>query len=160
MTKDKNTYKHIPEDKNDPPGNLNSLKGKNPFKTPEGYFDNLPARIEDKIKSSESDKRVTLKLFQSKQMRYAAAVLIFLLIGAGIAGIWINEIQLKQNNLSEINVESTLDYTGISEMDLLYFMTYEEQFDSTELLSDEVRERIIDQILAENRIETLYLEQE
>ncbi len=139
---------------------LNGLRGKNPFKTPEGYFENLPARIEERIKSHEDKKSVQLKLFQSTYLRYAAAILIFALIGAGIAGIWINEIQINEKDLSEIHLESTFDYTGINEMDLLYFMSQEEQLDSAEIFSEEEREKIIDQILAENRIETLYLEQE
>lgn len=159
MSNKKNTNKHGSGYQDELPPVLKDLQGQEAFKVPEGYFNNLPGKIRQKAKASEQQNGIIKRLLASP-LRIAAAVLIFLMIGAGMARIWINEKQEYQQELTDLGFDMAVDYGfyGTGEADLLYFMSQEEMIDSANVISDEVKDNIIDHILAENRIESLYFE--
>ncbi|MBU2651809.1 MAG: hypothetical protein KKA81_12810 [Bacteroidetes bacterium] len=137
---------------NDLPVVLKELKDAEVFKTPEGYFGNFAERVSARI--NETPVRKVWWGFRIS--RVAALIVIMIMIGGGIAGLWYGS---SQRQLSEDSYyHHYIELSDIQESDLLYeFMDYED-LDYTNLITEEDQDAILDQILADNHIEKLFLD--
>lgn len=90
-----------------------TLGGKNPFLTPEGYFEALPQRTMRRIKRQQR-RRLALK--------WAAAAVFAVFIGSTA----MMTTQTQENNLEAEQteyIEDALDYSMIDNMEIAYYLT-------------------------------------
>ena len=103
------------DDLKNAPG-LREMDRKNPFIVPEGYFETLSSRIQDKINAPQS-KSVWDKLFQPLQrptFAYASITIAMLIC----AGVYFNQ---KQNRIPAKQIaDATINADDIYDSDLIY----------------------------------------
>jgi len=139
--------------KNDLPVAFKEFKNAEVFRTPEGYFGNFAERVSARI--NETPVRKIWWGFRIS--RVAALIVILIMIGGGIAGLWYGTSQKQLPEDTYYN--HYIELSDIQESDLLYeFMDFED-LDYTSLISEEDQDAILDQILADNHIEKLFLEE-
>lgn len=92
---------------------LNELKGSknNPFKVPEGYFDTLPSRIQEKVTGQQKEENIFSRIlvFVKPQLALAFAFMVF-------AFITVTTIEYVLDNQSKMPVTEGV-YTRIIEVD-------------------------------------------
>lgn len=90
-----------------------TLGGKNPFLTPEGYFEAMPQRTIRRIKRQQR-KRLAL--------RWAAAAVFAAFIGS--TAMMTNQTQNKSLEAEQTEyIEDALDYSMIGNIEIAYYLT-------------------------------------
>ena len=89
MISNNNHKKHLQKESDSPIlKRISDKSGKaDSFKVPEGYFETLPGRIMDRIRSEEQLKPRIIRLHLRRRILTAAAAAILLL--AGVASLWL-----------------------------------------------------------------------
>jgi len=96
--------------------NLEDLKGKeNPFLVPDGYFEDLPSRIQERITSGKEEHVWALRLFQLVKPQFALAFMI-----VAFAVITLTTIDLILSGRKDA-VNNNNMYTRIIEVDASEF---------------------------------------
>lgn len=90
---------------------LSSLEKKNSFQAPEGYFEQLPSAIQNKIGEAPAENKH--KVFSLHYMKYAAAAVVLL-----IAGIYFYPKKTQQpiNTFTAWNVDALTDDEVLDEL--------------------------------------------
>jgi hypothetical protein len=96
---------------------LEELKGNsaNPFSVPEGYFENFPTRMQEKISSKEQEPAWIMKLMQYVKPQFALG---FMIVAFAFISIITVDFILSNKNSSGLNNEL---YTRIIEVDASEF---------------------------------------
>lgn len=106
---------------------VEDLERKDIFTTPDGYFDKLPNRIQERINiPTRNDERPVYKLVPKKVFYIAASVAVFL-----IATILVlrepEETASAQNILAEISTEAMIEYLEMSDVNVAEITFAEEE---------------------------------
>ena len=109
---------------------LEELKGNNnnPFSVPEGYFENFPTKIQERIISENKESVWAIKLFRYIKPQFALGFIII-----AFAVIAITTVDFILSNRTNTDIDSDL-YTRIIEVDASEFS---EQHFIDVLLEDE-----------------------
>ena len=118
--------------------NLDDLNKKEPFEAPDGYFDDLPLRMQKRIEGIRARERTSL----ATTIRWSLA---------GIAAALFVAISLTLWNGTTDNTADPLD--GIATADLIYFLETDAQL---EMMSSEELVSIFSDIDAEDSLWTEY----
>ncbi len=127
--------------------NLNDIAGKNPFKVPENYFEEVNKRIiSQTVDRKKEDRTISHHKFKH-YLAAAAAIAGFVLIG------YIS-VRLLNNNrnypsISENLIERNTDLI-INDIDLLTLEEHVESSDLSEFKSDVSNDGIIEYLLLDN----------
>ena len=115
-----NTNQHQPEEEQNLPDLLQHIQRKDGFSVPQGYFDRLPERIQEKALASTSPRSLFPRVLQVA----AAATLTIFLVGSAL---WYfapqQTVTITQEDLAELLVDEYNDY---SESVLLSYLADEE----------------------------------
>lgn len=139
---------------------LKALTGKNePFKVPDGYFDELPVRMLGAYRKNRDLRRPFLH-FIPPVVRYAAAASILILAIWGSSVLFFNG-QDETHDVAEFTAEEVYRYnlTHLAQLEEEYLLLlteapYTETFYSTDIEETGItNEEIIDYLLSENHIE-------
>lgn len=110
---------------------------KNIFETPEGYFDALPERLQERIRQKEQEKKV----FSFPQWTYAAAASVLLLLVVGIFFFQPAD-QPAENIASEQNIEQLL--ASVSEDEIIDYLQMNAEASTLELsLTEEEQQELL-----------------
>lgn len=105
-----NTLKKLQEISKEPKLDLNDLKGG--FETPPQYFENLNAQVLSKVNQPKKGKKLSL-LSNSNWMKYAAAIVLFGIIGFGI--LKMNQpAQTESAKMEDLTEEEIIDHLSKS----------------------------------------------
>lgn len=136
---------------------LEDLPKKQVFNAPDGYFDNLPQRIQQRI--AESTPRRTAWYFQYK-LQYALPVIMLTILG-----IWMmpesknsSDIEAMLASVETQEILNYLDQSDLTTEELLQdglFSNEDAESIESEVYQLEVEDAMIDQILDEIEIENL-----
>ena len=92
--------------------------GKNPFRVPEGYFENFNERLASRLPQTSKKEQKTVRLIP-RLWRYAAAVI--LMLGTSTALYWTN------NHAEEVTQEEyyndALDYYMVNNLEIAEYLT-------------------------------------
>lgn len=123
-------------------------KGKNPFKVPEGYFENLPAQIMMQLPQREANKTCALPQEnqnvlqprashwwtpsnQKRMLWCACSVAAVLIAGVFLVNQYMDrqaEEMNAQNEYNEEYVDEFCDYTRVKTTDAMAYITNDETF--------------------------------
>jgi len=82
---------------------LEEIKGSktNPFKVPEGYFDSLPSRIQERISENKKEQSIFSRIFvvAKPQFAFAFAFVVFAFISITIVKYVFNKFSKGCNEL-------------------------------------------------------------
>jgi len=96
--------------------NIEDLKGnKNPFAVPDGYFEDLPSRIQERITSGKEEHIWVLRFFQFIKPQFALAFMVI-----AFAVITLTTIDLILSGRND-TVQNNNMYTRIIEVDASEF---------------------------------------
>ncbi|MEK6476492.1 hypothetical protein WJR50_03120 [Catalinimonas sp. 4WD22] len=110
---------------------------KNIFETPDGYFEALPGRIQERIQQEKQEK----KSFTLPQWTYAAAASVLLLLTGGIFFFQLTD-QPTETIAAEQNVEQLL--ASISEDEIIDYLQMNAEVSTLELtLTEEEQQELL-----------------
>jgi hypothetical protein len=104
---------------------LDDIEKTPPFEAPEGYFNDLPDRIMDRIKSEEKPKQTFLQPW----MKYAVAASVAILAVVLMVLNSPSEDASPETLLAEVSDEAILDYladSGVTTDDILEVSSFDE----------------------------------
>lgn len=118
---------------------LSKLKNENPFRVPEGYFDDFAARLQSKIEAEQVDipsKKSTIIRYLKPAIGLAAGfALIFSLAYWPLKSLTPN--QVAKNNTIEMDINDMLFASAVEAIDVNSFYELLEKPSNSELLSDD-----------------------
>lgn len=105
---------------------VEDLERKDIFTAPEGYFDKLPGRIQERIALQEREaERPVYRLVPKKVFYIAASVAVFLI--ATILILREPEETTPENVLAEVSTEAMIEYLEMSDMSVTEITFAEEE---------------------------------
>ena len=144
---------------------LEDINKENVFKVPENYFEELPGRLEKRIKEEKSPESIPVFTIQNVLKMAAAAVFIIFAI-VGIRQLGNQKLSAPLDILASITtgeLVAYLEYSDISTDDLLTTIDWSVIDEDNSWIEDnlipdnELDDEFIDQILNEYEIEMEYL---
>lgn len=95
--------------------------GKNPFRVPEGYFENFNERLAARLPMQRQEPRHRIVHMVPRIWRYAAAVVV--LVGAGTAFYWNHQSARLDEIAQEEYYNAALDYIMVDNMEIAEYLT-------------------------------------
>lgn len=89
--------------------NFGDTLKKNPFSTPEGYFDRLPSRIQEKCAAPEPKKRSWVKAL-APQLGFVVGFAVLVIMAKGFFGIIGQTPELPKDNMAQHAADTTMYY--------------------------------------------------
>ena len=137
----------------------------NPFKVPENYFEELPARIQERIDARKSvpERNIRTVLFNSRVLAAASVILIL-----GLASLFIFQFDNQSNGaadqmvLEDYTIISDYLMTDLDEEEIIQaFEDWGDQPDDESIfpVGDLSEQEVIDYLLEDNQIEYYLIEE-
>jgi hypothetical protein len=121
---------------------LEDLDRKDIFTTPEGYFDQLPGRIHERMALQETkDDRPVYRLVPKRVYYIAASVAVFLIATVLVLREPKETTTSAQNMLAEVSTEAMIEYLEMSDVSVTDITLAEDE--QQQLLEDQWQHLII-----------------
>ena len=127
---------------------LNEISGKNPFKVPENYFEDVNAKIIAKAAISEPEVKKR-GFYRRLKPLFAVAASVTILIALTIISVKVFSPEVRMRNISGITMEEFTE-SYLEEIDLLVLEENVDQLTLNGNISDLSNRDIIDYLILEN----------
>ena len=132
--------------------NLDEISKDNPFKVPDGYFENFTVRMVDKISQAEAAKmpKPVFGLLRPQFIAILSVACVALIVFGSVFSFYKSHKHLSNNELTVAYESAAL--REMNDAELADFVANAEQpaTDNPEITNDATRQSIIDYLIHEN----------
>ncbi len=133
---------------------LSNIKKENPFKIPEGYFDNFSSRLSEKIHGRETPGFYEKHVLTLKPYLVAAALIVAVIItGKILYNMFYHESNigdLKSSEIADLISEDAYYISEESIMDIIYANDIAEEDNKTDDDNNKMTNEVIDYLIDED----------